>query len=64
MIEMTISNWMTILMSLIFWLSPVALTIHLAVNRNKPNAYKTKVGYIYGGLWAIALIYYFGIFLK
>ena len=60
---MAISNWITIFISLIFWLSPVALTIHLTAKRNMPNAYKIKVAYVYGGLWAIAIVYYFVIFL-
>ncbi len=64
MIKITTSNWMIILISFVFWLSPVAVTIHLAVKRNKSNLYKIKVAYVYGGLWAIALIYYFNVFLK
>ena len=50
--------------SLIFWLSPVALTIHLGVKRNQSDSYKIRVACIYGALWAIALIYYFVVFFQ
>ena len=58
------SNLTTITISLIFWLSPVALTIHLAITRNKSNSYKTKIAYIYSSFWVIALIYYLRLFLE
>jgi hypothetical protein len=50
--------------SLMFWLTPIALTIHLAVQKNKSNTYKKKLGYIYGGLWAIACLGYGWLFFQ
>jgi hypothetical protein len=50
--------------SLLFWLTPIALTIHLAVQKNKSNAYKKRLGYIYGGLWAIACLGYAWLFIQ
>ena len=47
-----------IALSVIFCLTPVALTIHLAIQKDRPNRYKKKLGYIYGGLWAIAFLGY------
>jgi hypothetical protein len=55
---------MDIVFSSIFWLSPVALTIHLAVSKGRSPDDKIKLAYFYGGLWAIALICYLAIFLK
>ncbi|MBE9047940.1 hypothetical protein IQ255_26705 [Pleurocapsales cyanobacterium LEGE 10410] len=51
-------NNMAIALSVIFCLSPVALTIHLAIKQAESNAYKKRLGYIYGGLWAIAFLGY------
>ena len=45
-------------LSLLFWFTPVALTIHLAISQHKSNLYKKRLGYIYGGLWAIAFLGY------
>ena len=47
---------MAIALSIIFCLLPIALTIHLTVKRNEALDYKKKLGYIYGGLWAIAFL--------
>lgn len=52
-------NSIAIALSVLFWLTPVALTIHLAIQRKESNNYKKKLGYIYGGLWAIAFLGYF-----
>lgn len=62
--EISTMDWLIVIISLVFWLTPVALTIHLAVMRNKSNTVKAQVSYIYGGLWAIALCGYLWIFLK
>ena len=45
-------------LSLLFWLTPVALAIHLAIKKAESNIYKKRLGYIYGGLWAIAFCGY------
>ncbi|MGF1540134.1 MAG: hypothetical protein ACFCU5_06720 [Pleurocapsa sp.] len=55
---------MDIFFSSIFWLSPVALIIHLALTKEQSKADKLKVAYLYGSLWAIALIYYLARFLS
>ena len=47
-----------IALSILFWLSPIALTIHLAIKRAESNAYKKRLGYVYGSLWAIAFLGY------
>jgi hypothetical protein len=57
-------NYLVIASSLLFWLTPIALTIHLAVQKNKSNAYKKRLGYIYGGLWAIACLGYAWLFIQ
>ena len=57
-------NHMAIALSAIFCLTPVALTIHLAIKRTESNLYKKRLGYIYGGLWAIAFLGYGWLFLK
>ena len=54
----------SIALSILFWFSPVALTIHLAIKQKESNAYKKKLGYIYGSLWAIALIGYGYLFIN
>jgi hypothetical protein len=51
-------NQMAIALSILFGLTPIALTIHLAWKKAESKAYKKRLGYIYGGLWAIALIGY------
>jgi hypothetical protein len=51
-------NNVAIALSLLFWFTPVALTIHLAIKQAESNTYKKKLGYLYGGLWAIAFISY------
>ena len=57
-------NNLAIALSLIFWLTPVALTIHLAIKQKESNTYKKRLGYIYGGLWAIAFLGYAWLFFK
>ena len=57
-------NSMAITLSVLFWLTPVALTIHLAIRRKESNHYKKKLGYIYGGLWAIAFLGYVWLFIS
>lgn len=57
-------DWMAIALSFIFWLAPVALTIHLASQRTRSNTYKKRLGYIYGGLWALAFFGYGWLFLQ
>jgi len=52
------SNWLLIINSIIFWLTPIALSLNLAIAKNKPAAYKKKIGYVYGIIWAIAFIVY------
>jgi hypothetical protein len=52
------SNSMMIALSILFGLTPIALTIHLALKQAESEAYKKRLGYIYAGLWAIALIGY------
>lgn len=49
-------NNLAIALSIIFCLSPVVLTVHLAIEKSKPSHYKKKLGYVYGGLWAIAFL--------
>ena len=51
-------NSMAIALSILFGLTPIALTIHLALKRSESKAYKKRLGYIYGSFWAIALIGY------
>lgn len=50
---------MVYLVSALFLLTPIALTIHLSVSRSQSGSYKARVAAIYGGIWAIALLYYF-----
>lgn len=57
-------NNIAIALSLIFWLTPIALTIHLAIKKTESNSYKKRLGYIYGGLWAIAFIGYGWLFIN
>ena len=45
-----------IALSLIFCLTPIALAIHLAIKKDESKEYKKRLGYIYGGLWAIAFL--------
>ena len=54
----------TIVLSLLFWLTPVALAIHLAVKKTESNIYKKRLGYIYGSLWAIAFLGYGWMFIQ
>lgn len=51
-------NKIAIALSLIFWLAPIVLTIHLAIKRTESNSYKKRLSYVYGGLWAIAFLGY------
>ena len=53
-----LENQVAIALSLLFWLTPIALTIHLAIKQAESNIYKKRLGYIYGGLWAIAFLGY------
>ena len=57
-------NNLTIILSILFWFTPVALTVHLAVKRTESNSYKKRLGYIYGGLWAIAFLGYGWLFIQ
>ena len=57
-------NNLAIALSLIFWLAPVALTVHLAIKQKESNTYKKRLGYTYGGLWAIAFLGYGWLFFK
>ena len=56
-------NNLAIALSILFWFSPVALTIHLAVKKAESNAYKRRLGYIYGSLWAISFLGYGWLFI-
>ena len=56
-------NVIVIALSLLFWLTPVALAIHLAIKKAESNIYKKRLGYIYGGLWAIAFLGYGWLFI-
>ncbi|MEM8721012.1 MAG: hypothetical protein AAGE84_17230 [Cyanobacteria bacterium P01_G01_bin.39] len=53
-----IDDIMAIAFSLLFLFPPVALTVHLAIKKSESNTYKKRLGYIYGGLWAIAWLYH------
>ena len=53
---------LTIALSILFWFAPVALTIHLAIKQEESRAYKKRLGYIYGSLWAIAFLGYAWLF--
>ncbi len=57
-------DWLIMAISLIFWLTPIALTIHLALIKHQSNSTKIKVAYIYSGLWAIAIVGYLWLFLS
>ncbi len=57
------SDIMAIALSLVFCLTPIALTIHLAIKKDESQEYKKRLGYIYGGLWAIAFLGYGWLFL-
>ena len=57
-------NNIIIALSVLFWLTPVVLTIHLAIEKNKSKTYKKRLGYIYGGLWAIAFLGYGWLFIQ
>ncbi|WP_319421933.1 hypothetical protein [Pleurocapsa sp. FMAR1] len=57
-------NNLAIVFSVLFWLTPVALTIHLALKKTESDAYKKRLGYIYGGLWAIAFLSYGWLFIQ
>ena len=60
--ELITSDWLTIVISLIFCSTPIALTIHLAAIKNSSNSTKVKVAYIYGSLWAIAVLGFLWLF--
>ena len=57
-------NNIAIALSVLFWLAPVVLTIHLAIERTESRNYKQRLGYIYGGLWAIAVLGYGWLFIR
>ncbi|MGB5632426.1 MAG: hypothetical protein WBM44_25255 [Waterburya sp.] len=57
-------NIRTITFSVLFCLTPIALTIHLAIKKAESNTYKKRLGYIYGGLWAIAFLGYSWLFIQ
>ncbi len=59
----SIENNLIIVFSVLFWLTPVALAIHLALKKTESNVYKKRLGYIYGGLWAIAFFSYGRLFI-
>ncbi len=50
--------------SAFFLLTPIALIIHLAASEERSTFYRNKVGYVYGGIWAIALLYFFWLFIN
>lgn len=58
------TNSMMIPLSLLFWVTPMTLIIHLAVKKAESNAYKKRLGYLYGGLWAIAFLGYGWLFIN
>ena len=55
-------NRLLLVNSIVFWLTPIALAINLIIVQNKSNNYQKKIGYIYGGIWAIAFAFYLLIF--
>jgi len=55
---------MAIALSIVFCLTPILLTIHLSVKKDESNVYKKRLGYIYGGLWAIAFLGYGWLFFR
>ena len=57
-----LENKLIIVISILFWLSPIALTIHLAMKKNESDSYKKRLSYIYGGLWAIGFFGYAWLF--
>lgn len=57
------SNNLTIALSILFWLTPIVLTIHLALKKAESNTYKKRLGYLYGSLWAIACLGYGWLFI-
>lgn len=54
---------LTIAFFLIFLVTPILLTIHLAIKQDESRKYKQRLGYLYGGLWAIAWLGYGWLFL-
>lgn len=61
---MSIENDTLIILSLLFWLTPLALIVHLAMQKGESNLYKKRLGYVYGGLWAIAWLGYGWLFMQ
>ena len=57
-------NDIALALSIIFCLTPIVLTIHLAIAKDKSKEYKKRLGYIYGGLWAIAFLGYGWLFFR
>lgn len=57
------NNWSLLANSIVFWLTPIALAINLAIVKDRSNSYKKKIAYSYGSIWAIAFIFYLIMFL-
>lgn len=57
-------NRLLLVNSIVFWLTPIALTINLIIVKNKSSTYRKKIGYVYGSIWAIAFALYLLIFIK
>ena len=57
-------RWLLSINSILFLLTPIALTINLAIIKKQNIKNKKKIGYIYGSIWAIAFIIYLLIFIK
>lgn len=57
-------NRLLLVNSIVFWLTPIALTINLIIVKNKSTTYRKKIGYVYGSIWAIAFTFYLLIFIK
>lgn len=53
-----------LLASALFLLAPIALVIHLAASQYRSSSYKVKIAYVYGSIWAIALLYFFWLFVN
>ena len=55
---------MVVILSLVFWVTPIAFTVHLIIKQDQSKKYKQRLGYVYGGLWAIAFLGYGWLFFK
>ena len=56
------NHWLLLVNSIVFWLTPIALAINLAIVKDRSDSYKKKIGYLYSSIWAIAFIVYAIIF--